>query len=183
MFPNLRISTAQQFVFHAILSLIVGAMASGLSAAGLAVSQPNVNLSIVVGAGVAAFSAWFVHGFVALRSSPQLVQAEKDTLAQGQERLAALESSHQNLVSDVRWLVQQVQQPTAHVAAAQGTQVARDFGLPDNTASMTVTSLGNLPQVPSAPHVQQVAFPTPTTAPQVPFTRNFNTGMVPTVQQ
>lgn len=162
MFPNLRISTAQQFVFHAILSLIVGALASGLSAAGLAVSQPNVNLSIVVGAGVAAFSAWFVHGLVSLSKAPQFGQAEKDALAQVQSQVAQVASSHQNLVSDVRWLAQQVQQPM--VPSAPVTR--------------------NEPQPIVMPQVPQVPFPANINATAQPaLTRNFNTGMVPTVQQ
>ncbi len=189
MFSKLRISSAETFVFHAFLSLLIGGLASGLTAAGAAIAQTGINFSIIVSAGVAAFLAWFVHGFIALRNNPQFGQAEKDVSAQ----LATLTGNHQALVDQVAALYQQVaQSPQAAQLAAMVTEAVTQrvqAALPSLIATTT-------PQPVPSYSSQQVPFPIPTianmtagtystpnitTSPQQPSISFGDTGNVPKV--
>lgn len=184
MFNKLRISTAEQFVFHSLLSLVIGAGASGGMIVGQGIFHTGANIPALLSAGGAAFLAWFTHGFVALRSSPQMKQAESDAgnqfgqaekslladLQSGVGDLAnkvdAVISSHQQLIAFAQGLAQQVRQ----------VQSQQKASIPMPTPPTSVPPA----QVPFPSQMDTMANAAGVTPqPVAPLARNW-TGLVPT---
>lgn len=180
MFNKLRISTAEQFVFHSLLSLVIGAGASGGMIVGQGIFHTGANVPALLSAGGAAFLAWFTHGFVALRSNPQFKQATLDATTQfGQEektlladlqsgmsdlagQLQTLVNNHQGLVNNVATLYRMIQQVQPVPAPTPPTQSAPPAQVPFPTQVNTMANAAGV-----------------TPQPVAPLTRNW-TGLVPT---
>lgn len=178
MFNKLRISTAEQFVFHSLLSLVIGAGASGGMIIGQGIFHTGANVPALLAAGGAAFLAWFTHGFVALKGSPQFATATLDATSQfGAEEKALLAdvqggvgdlankvdaviNSHQQLINFAHGLAQQIGQ----VQQAQARSAATTPQAPVATPA----------QVPFPSAVQNTA------SAAAPVIRNW-TGLVPSV--
>jgi hypothetical protein len=175
MFQNLRFTTTQTFVLHALVSLLLGAITSGVTVAGQAIFQTGANPSVIISTGLAAFLAWFTHGFVSLRGSAQATQAVQDTGAQfGQAerdmlsgldaKVTALTGNHADLVGAVNALYQQV------AASPQAAQLAAMV-----TEAVTQRLQAALPSL-IAQHAQMLA---PTPQPFVKPANPANTSQVP----
>lgn len=81
MFQNLKITAAQTFILHTLFSLAIGGLGAGLMAAGQAALSKGLDLPMILGVGIAAFTASFMRGFVSLESNPQFAQAILDSVA------------------------------------------------------------------------------------------------------
>lgn len=91
----MKLTNAQAFVFHTLLSVLMGALFAGVTVLLQAIgSNGAIDMRVAVSAGVAAFLAWFGKGLVSLESSPQTAQAMIDTLK-------GLQASHSTLVQQV----------------------------------------------------------------------------------
>lgn len=165
---KLRVTSAMDYVLHALLSLGTGAGMGLLTLAGQTVLQTGTNVPVVAGVGIAGVAATFVHGFVALVRSPQAAQAVTDVKAEAMaavepriaalesaalSRLATLEQAHSGLASFVQsfWTAWQNQPaPGAPQTSAQGQQGA----LPSVGGAQPAAQA-------QAAAVPQQAFPTP----------------------
>ena len=91
---NLRFTPAITFVIHTAISILVGAIVAGLTAL-MQIIVTSSDPRVILATSVSAFLAWFVHGFVSLAISPQLVQAESDAFSE----LKGVVESHTQAIS------------------------------------------------------------------------------------
>ena len=91
---NLRFTPAITLVIHMAISILVGAIVAGLTAL-MQVIFTSSDPRVIIATSVAAFLAWFVHGFVSMAKSPQLLQAESDAF----NELKGVVESHTQAIS------------------------------------------------------------------------------------
>jgi hypothetical protein len=91
---NLRFTPAITFVIHTAISILVGAIVAGLTAL-MQIIFTSSDPRVILATSTSAFLAWFVHGFVSLAKSPQLVQAESDAFSE----LKGVVESHTQAIS------------------------------------------------------------------------------------
>lgn len=149
MFNNLKNTSAFSFVLHALVSLFVGAFAAGLAAAYQGFNANGANVKASLGAGVVAFTAWFLHGFVSLAGTPQAKQAMNElpaNIVKFEQTLAGLVESHNTLAT----LVQQLAEAASSAAPpAQNTVVnvpPAALPMPPNV-SIPTQATGSIPWV------------------------------------
>lgn len=138
----MKLTNAQAFVFHTLLSVLMGALFAGVTVLLQAIgSNGAIDMRVAVSAGVAAFLAWFGKGLVSLESSPQTAQAMIDTLKDLQASHSTLLQQVSNLGGIVTSLLhitnaaQAQAAPGAPVQAAQPVQVT----LPANINALPPT--------------------------------------------
>lgn len=89
---NIKITSAEEFALHALISVLAGATLAGITAAGGLIYTQGVNVPVLVTAGLGGFSAAFGAGFLAFRNNPQTKQAEVDAAGQAQQVAASVEA-------------------------------------------------------------------------------------------
>src|SRR5436305_895175 len=129
--PTIKLTSAQDYIVHGLLSLLAAALLAGLTAGGQALFHGGqISLPLVLASAWGAFLGVFIHGFIGLRNAPQMTQAERDLLAQVAQVLPQVASQS----SWLNWIVNEInalkgtnaasarpvlQEPVSLVAAGQ----------------------------------------------------------------
>lgn len=153
MFQNLKLTTAQSFVLHTLLSIFFGGVATGVTGIASQVASGHMSLPVLLGVGLAGFGGWFVKGFVSLEGNAQTSQAVLDTINEVKSTVSQVIGSHQELRATVNAMVAANAQPVqVHVTtppAAPATPVSapapQAASQPAQSATTPFAPMLNLP--------------------------------------
>ena len=161
----MKLTNAQAFVLHTLLSVLMGALFAGVTALIQAVgSNGSIDIRVAVSAGVAAFLAWFGKGLVSLESNPQTAQAMFDTLKEVQASHNTLLQQVSNLGGIVTSLLHITNAAQARPAAPiQPAPQPVQLTMPQNINATNALPIPHIISIPSSganpPASQFVTFP------------------------
>src|SRR5579883_1010887 len=103
---TLKMTTAIQFVFHSLISILLGAFASGIVTVGELAFTGKGDLSSILLTGLGALFVYFTTHLKSLWASPQTMQALLDAYNELKASYSQLAAHHQWLSNTVNAIVQ-----------------------------------------------------------------------------